>query len=191
MRISIFAITVLSQLFAFKSFGQSSDILTETNNQKILYENAQKSQQVKKNTPTLDMSSGKQNSKVLNLTDQEKQISEEFVHQGMGNRVIDENCNKDDEMRKICTGQSGKRKFLGLDSNMISMLSKAYALIGVSGDLGELSKNKTDGTGTEKASDYCKYIPTATETIAQFQQQSAQTLLDSIPANTGTAQKMP
>lgn len=209
-------------------FAQSTGITTETQNQQILYNNSVKSQAVKKNkVGKLEMTNTRgEESKIMDLTDQEKQLSENFIHQGKANRIVDEQCNSSDENKAICSGRTGKHKFMGMDPSMVQMVSKAYAMIGAMGDVGELSKGdgkgltgmfdkkaeKTVGAGeakppetkpettgdakpaangeeNKKASDYCKYIPTVTETIAQFQQMSAQQTMSELPQNQDTAQK--
>ncbi len=201
-------------------FAQVAGINTETQNQQILYNNAVKSDAVKKNkVGKLEMTNTRgEESKIMDLTDQEKQLSESFIHQGKANRIVEEQCNNSDENRAICSGRTGKHKFMGMDPAMVQMVSKAYAMIGAMGDVGELSKgdgkgvkgwfdkkadkpageastatadNKPTPSGEEnkKASDYCKYIPTVTETIAQFQQTTAQQTMNELPQNQDTAQK--
>lgn len=200
-----------------RAIAQTTGIQTESQNNQILLNNAVESQKVKTNkVGSLEMTNTRgEESKVLNLTDQEKQLSENFIHQGKANRIIEENCNKDNETMSICAGRSGKHKFMGMDPAMVGMLSKAYAMIGAMGDIGEVSKGtgnwfdrkdpssakpstesgeatKTGGekAGEEKkANDYCKYIPTVTETIAQFQQMAAQQTLNEIPTQSDTEQR--
>lgn len=178
----------------------SASIQNESQNNQILLNNAAESQKVKTTkVGTIEMNRrrGEEENKILNLTDQEKQLSENFVHQGQANRLIEENCNKDAESRAICAGRSGKHKFMGMDPSMVQMLSKAYAMVGAMGDIGDTYK----GTGAfstkaaekngqpEKAKDYCKYIPTVTEGIAQFQQQASQQTLNEIPVQADTEQR--
>ena len=162
-----------------------------------------------------------------NLTDQDKQLSENFVHQGKANRLIQEACAGD--KAAICNGQEGKHKFLGMDPGMIKALTQAYAMFGAMGgdSFLPLSKGKsdakTDGAAKtdaaktdkaaekagdktadkagekagdkagdkkdEKASDYCKYIPVATEGVATFTQKSTTSDLASQITNGETTQK--
>ncbi|MCK6594280.1 MAG: hypothetical protein L6Q33_03700 [Bacteriovoracaceae bacterium] len=218
-------IVVILSLLSPLIIAQSTGITTETQNQQIIYNNAVKSEAVKKNkVGKLEMTNTRgEESKIMDLTDQEKQLSENFIHQGKANRIVDEQCNSSDENKAICAGRSGKHKFMGMDPAMVQMVSKAYAMIGAMGDVGELSKgdgkglkgmfekkaetpavqnNNTpakqdtgeakpaaNGEENKKASDYCKYIPTATETIAQFQQMSAQQTMSELPQNQDTAQR--
>ncbi len=215
---SIFAETTTST-------SSTSAIQSESSTNQILLNNAAESQKIKTTkVGTLKMTNSRgEEAKVYDLTDQEKQLSENFVHQGKANRIIDESCNKDAETQAICAGRSGKHKFMGMDPAMVGMLSKAYAMIGMAGDVGELTKGNgnwfnrdsgaakgaetkptqsndasstdaktTDGADkkdSKKANDYCKYIPTATEAIAGFQQMAAQSELNSIPTQSDTEQR--
>ena len=130
--------------------------------------------------------------KSANLTDQEVQLKENYIHQGLANQIITEKCSGKDAA--ICNGEAASHKFLGVDSNMVKAVAQAYALFGaMAGDnLGSISKGKSalakeaaengetgdkaetpkDKTETskdkadKKANDYCKYIPTVTEGAA-------------------------
>lgn len=129
-----------------------------------------------------------------NLTDQEVQLKENYIHQGLANQIVTENCSG--KNAAVCNGEAAKHKFLGLDTNLVKAVAQAYALFGaLAGDsLGAISKgsaalekegeeaakkaseggkNATDGAektadskSETKANDYCKYIPTVTEGIA-------------------------
>lgn len=128
--------------------------------------------------------SDSQNVTGLNLTDQEKELSENYVHQGLANSIINEKCVGN--MEEACNGDAAKTKFLGVDSQMISLASRMYATFGaISGGLklekkassketstddktSESSSKKSDSK--EEATDYCKYIPAATEGVATIQQ---------------------
>lgn len=193
--IHFFAFVALVNVFA-----QTTTIQTESQNNQILLNNAVESQKVKTTkVGTLEMTNTRgEEGKILDLTDQEKELSENFIHQGKANRLIEESCNKDAESQAICSGRTGKHKFMGMDPAMVGMLSKAYAMIGGMTDLGEPTKADgpfstkplDDGKGNpKKAKDYCKYIPTATETIAQFQQMTAQQTLNEIPTQSDTEQR--
>ena len=86
-------------------------------------------------TPTNSISSG-------NLTDQEVQLKENFIHQGLANQIITDKCSG--ENASICSGEAAKHKFLGVDTTMVKAISQAYALFGVSagGSFGSISKGK-------------------------------------------------
>ena len=145
------------------------------------------------------------------LTDQDKQLSENYVDQGGANRIIQEKCKGD--MAQVCAGTQVDHKVMGMDSSMIKAAAQAYASFGAMGDILPLSKPdktadaKQDGSGQadsksdsktdsksdsktdsksdsksdskkDKATDYCKYIPTATEALAAFNQKTAITNLN-------------
>ena len=133
-----------------------------------------------------------------NLTDQQKQLSENFIHQGKANAIIDAGCAGD--MKTVCNGNEGKTKFLGVDSKYIKVASQMYAMFSaLAGEgMGKITaKPEAPASGTtpaaggttppaagadtanaasgtkdaaakkdEGVSDYCKYIPVATEGIA-------------------------
>ena len=134
-----------------------------------------------------------------NLTDQDKQLSENYVDQVAANKILKEKCSGD--MAQVCNGQEGNHKVMGMDPSFVKALTQAYATIGAVGDFLPLSaKAKTpeaptkkegetppakegeapkgdaakDGKDTKKEtkSDYCKYIPVATETIATITQKN-------------------
>ncbi len=161
-----------------------------------------------------------------NLTDHEKQLSENYIHQGKANALVEATCTGD--MKSVCAGQEGKHKFLGLDPNLVKAVSQAYAMFGaLAGDsLGAIKKgpnaddkksddkktdaksdSKTADTKTdtktdaktdeakagdkkeENASDYCKFIPTATEGIATAVQVAQTKSMGEEIGNGDTAQK--
>lgn len=145
-----------------------------------------------------------------NLTDQQKQLSENYIHQGKANEIVTKGCA--DDMKTVCNGNEGKHKFLGMDSNMIKAVSQAYAMFSaLAGDsLGKISAKtpeaKPDATPTagtdktaaapatdakkEEISDYCKFIPTVTEGLATaVQAAKSKELAGDDYANGDTAQK--
>ncbi len=76
---------------------------------------------------------------VDNLTDQEKDESENFVHNEKAQRIYEEECTADGDTEDACLGNKADPKFLGLSSSMVSALSKAYVMImGTAG--GDLAK---------------------------------------------------
>lgn len=123
-----------------------------------------------------------QNVEGLNLTDQEKELSENYVHQGLANSIIKEKCVGD--MEDACDGGEAKTKFMGVDSEMISLAARMYATFGaISGGfklekkaVKESSPKDTEKDSSKKsdeeneATDYCKYIPAATEGVSTIQQ---------------------
>lgn len=116
-----------------------------------------------------------------NLTDQQKQLSENYIHQGKANAIVTAGCGGD--MKTVCNGNEGNTKFLGVDSRMIKAAGQMYAMFSaLAGDsLGKITaKPEVNGaapaegakaTGDadkkdEAVNDYCKFIPVATEGIA-------------------------
>ncbi|WP_127716499.1 hypothetical protein [Halobacteriovorax sp. HLS] len=153
-----------------------------------------------------------------NLTDQDKDLSENFIHDGRVQRIYEEECTKDGETEEACLGEKADPKVLGMKSSMIGMLAKAYTMIiGMGGVGGELDSAVEEGAeeatkkgteeaakkGTEEAAketaedgakektqkDYCKYIPVATEAIAMFNTTSDQKSIGMLPQSVETAQK--
>ena len=190
------------------STGAETDL-----NSKLIQNSKTANDQIKPSTATSEMRTFTGSQKLSNgidpknLTDQDKQLSENYVHQGLANQIIKENCSGD--MQSVCGGQEGKHKFMGMDPSMVKALTQGYAMIMAMGDLGAISKSpaavaqeqtkldeaaKVSGNKAEKASekadDYCKYIPTMTEGIATFTQMAVSKDL-STPSPTGaeTAQK--
>lgn len=209
----LFAALVFA-FFSQVSHSQVSSTGAETDlNSKLIQNSKTANEQIKPNTATSEMRTFTGSQKLSNgidpknLTDQDKQLSENYVHQGLANQIIKEKCSGD--MQSVCGGQEGKHKFMGMDPSMVKALTQGYAMIMAMGDLGAISKSpaavaqeqakldeaaKASGNKAEKASekadDYCKYIPTMTEGIATFTQTSVSKDL-STPAPTGaeTAQK--
>jgi len=109
------------------------------------------------------------------LTDAQFTASKEYIHEGLNKRKYDEACTgKESE----CLGRDSKGTFLGLDTNMVRMVAKAYGM--VMGAVGMMDEKK----------DYCGLIPAATETMATFQQELTQKNVESfIPTNQETSQK--
>ena len=139
-----------------------------------------------------------------NLTDQDRQLSQNYEDLVGGNKVIQEKCVG--ELKEACAGGDVKHMTLGVDSALIKMVAQAYATFGVVGDFLPLSKTvKTDAPKPEAASaettktdapkaegkkekqdDYCKYIPAATEAIAAFSQKNT---VDGLNQGGETSQK--
>lgn len=89
------------------------------------------------------------------LTDQERYESQQFVHEGLLQRQIKENCDKLKDS-KACRG-GGKTEFMGVDSNMVQAVAKMYSLfggmIGATGDAMDFKgKSSTDKESTDDSS---------------------------------------
>ena len=184
----------------------------DTSNQGLMYNNAKLSREAadKKNAnePKQEMRTlGKPSNAAAtptNLTDQEKVLSENFIHEGKTQQIVTEKCAG--EMSAVCRGNEGKHKFMGMDPGMVKALSQAYAMIMTMGgdSLGGISKTdaavkkeqdaanlavkdsgKQAETVSKKADDYCKYIPTFTETIATVTQTAKAKELSVMSSGTG------
>jgi hypothetical protein len=147
---------------------------------------------------------------LTNLTDAEKVLSEDYIHQGLINRMMKEECSGDNAV--LCQGGDPSQRGF-----MIQALARAYGMIAGATDgklerrssgesaSGDVSDGGTDvadadgeaggeagGEGEQEDSevnDYCKYIAVGTEAFAMFQQQFAQTSLSELPTNADTAQR--
>ncbi len=85
-------------------------------------------------------------SEEYDLTDQQRWESQTYVHQGLINREMEEKCNELSDSG-ACKGR-GKTKFMGVDSEIIKMVSKVYSLFGgVMGMQGGGFKGKPKDTG--------------------------------------------
>ncbi len=189
-------------------FAQTS-IENETKLNTTLLNNASTSQQINPKAPTSFTNSGPNGgSNTPNLTDQEKQLSETFVDQAKANKIMKEKCVGD--MQAACAGQEPEHTTMGMNPMMIKMAAQAYASIGAlggenimplkkdpsadAGKSGEAAKGdaakgdaaKSGDKKEENATDYCKYIPAATETFASFAQKQN---VDQMTTKADTSQK--
>ena len=218
--LSLLASALLTSILLAQDVGQQ-----ENDRNKILYNNAAKSQEYLKQNKNYQepltvlggnaKSSSTDESK-LNLTDQEKQLKDNFYDVAGANKIIKEKCVG--EMEQACAGEEVKHKTMGMDPMMIKLAGQAYATMGaMAGDsilplkkgTGELMNGKPDSPASattpggstppgstttpsadasktdaakpkeENATDYCKFIPVATETFATFAQKAATTQLSS------------
>ena len=197
-------IAYLATLPHFVLAQSNSSTTSEQNLNQKLMDNATASQQILENanpgappTSIHILSNGGSSTTTTssaNLTDQQKQLSENYVDQAAANKILTEKC-AGDKMTQECNGSDVKHKVLGMDTALVKSLTQAYATFGSMGDFMSLSKpatkpkvdgaktdtQKTDGTKTadesggkkkEKANDNCKYIPSATEMIAAMSQKN-------------------
>jgi len=136
----------LNLLFVFvfifnQAFAQDANMDLERQNNQVLRDNAIKGDvnKQKEESPLtffkpsgqVKNANGQVDPSTLNLTDQERQLSQSFVHQGKANRIVEENCKGD--MEKACAGNAPDTKFMGMNSGMIQAVSKAYAMFGMMG----------------------------------------------------------
>jgi hypothetical protein len=138
-----------------------------------------------------------------NLTDAERIMSDEFVHEGKADRILKENCR--DDNRSACEGRQdpNAKGILGIDPGTMEMMAKAYSMIvGFAG--GDFTKTvKAEGDATKKGAeesktaeteeksqtDYCRYIPMGIEAMAMFKQMSAQNQIQEMPSSSGSRQR--
>jgi hypothetical protein len=217
-------IFILCLFWSVQLLAQNANITNETNLNNQLLQNSALSEQYQQQAggTTSRISGNTQvgtsttNNNGLNLTDQDKQLSENYVNQIGTNKILNEKCSGD--MKTICAGQAGQNKFLGIDSSMIEMVGKAYAMFGGMSD-GKLTMTGPDPAKgattpaapaadatktapaadgakadvpkkeTHQASDNCKYIPTISETLATFSQQQTANSLTGTPQTADTAQR--
>lgn len=71
----------------------------------------------------------------LNLTDAEKKLSEEYIHDGLALRKQKELCEQLDDPN-ACRGSEPDSKFMGMDAGMVQALSKAYTMVVGLGGMG-------------------------------------------------------
>lgn len=182
--------------------ANQTNIQNEANNNKVLYNNASATSGTAQKDTYLKVLNNKNGtaSQEQNLTDEQKQLSENFVHQGLANRVYQEKCSGE-ENSAICEGRDPKAS----KKILIQAISKAYAMFsGIAGDkvMGLTKPAKaptggTTGTGqqtppaqggqgtqgaqgaqggadsaqkTESQTDYCQYIPMGTEMVSTTMQ---------------------
>jgi hypothetical protein len=204
--------------------AQIATTTSETTTNQTLLDNAKVAREEadKKNTaPKSEITtlSGKTSVTPTNLTDQEVELSKNYIHQGKANQIIKDNCTTANGMQSVCNGEVGNHKFMGMDPAMVKAVSQAYAMFGaLAGDsLGSISKGSkalandkkeagqtpgdekvatTDSTkdttskADKKANDYCKFIPTLTEGVATAVQMAKSSQLNADEIGNGdTAQK--
>ncbi len=217
MKKLLLLLTFVSSLTSLNLWAQT--IESEQAMNALLRENARKAAEQKaklegnKPKSVINNLSGNSNAANLNLTDQDKQYSEEYINHSKANRIMEKNCSG--EMASVCSGGEGKHKFMGMDPNMMKAVASAYATIGgmaLNLNAGPGSVKKTDAVETkdpktpeapkdpkadtaaakdgkkEKAEDNCKYIPMATEMVATFTQQNLSKELQG-ETNSGSAQR--
>lgn len=212
---------VITAFLSLRLYAADSTVTTtnsvqnETNNNTVLYKNAEATSGTASNNGYLKVLGSESGgaAKEMNLTDEQKQLSENYVHQGLANRKILEACSGD-KNSAMCAGNDPEAS----KKAIMQGLSKAYAMFsGMMDDKflglkkkadptkstpdtnkkpdGETPKTsegdakKTDQPKEENQTDYCKYIPMATETVSMFMQQSNAQLLSTPSSGGETAQK--
>jgi hypothetical protein len=208
--------TYSNWLFAQTTSVINSNISSETALNQQLLDNAAQSRKIiedAKANGSATTGSGltTQKTSKANLTDQEKQLSENYVDQAAANKILKEKCVG--EMVQGCKGNEVDHTVMGMSPTFIKVATQMYATMNVMGDFLPINKgdsalkadaeaagpvkdstakatDKVDKTKKEKATDYCKYIPTLTEGVAAITQQANIKSLDSQLNNGGdTSQK--
>lgn len=127
------------------------------------------------------------------LTDEEQKLSQDFVHEGLAEKIRQEECKGIEE---YCKGEEQDEKFLGIPNEMVLMVGQAYTMIaGVGGtelkmsDKAIAAARQSDPMARDYKPDYCSKIPMASELLAKFKQTSDQENLKNLPAEGETVQK--
>ena len=127
------------------------------------------------------------------LTDEDHKLSQEFIHEGIAQKVLQEEC---EGMEEECKGQDDDGRFLGIPNQMIELIGQAYSMLsgGIMGQLKLSEKSlaaarEKDPMAKDSKPDYCSKIPMATNLLAQFKQTSEQKNLKDLPAEGETVQR--
>lgn len=111
------------------------------------------------------------------LTDQERVEADNYIHEGLSQRTMDEACAELDDP-SACSGNV-KTEFLGVDSDLVKAVVSAYSAVMGMLSLGggtSIETQKTDAAGkdiegeTDESKDYCAMIPLAGEIVATTMQ---------------------
>ena len=197
---------ISTQVLLAQSTTSTNVTTDETNLNKQLLENAAQSKKIlDAQTPQLNERAAQgfgatatTNASLTNLTDQQKQLKDNYVDQAQANRIFQEKCVG--EMAQACRGDVVDHKTLGMNPILIKVATQMYATMNAMGDFlpissGGKNKDTTSTVKDEKPTDYCKFIPVATELYAQFAQSAAVQDIEkktndlSTPNGGGTSQK--
>jgi hypothetical protein len=125
------------------------------------------------------------------LTDEQRLESQNFIHQGMSDRKMEELCNNesDPNLKKACEdGEVGAFGFIppAVGDGVV----KAYTMIigMLPGEVDVPAESQEANGGEDKMDDYCKYIAIGTEAIAMVMQTAAQSNLGDIEPDNPNAQ---
>ena len=131
----------------------------------------------------------------MDLTDEERYQSQNYVNEHLSHRMMKEECDKLDDPN-ACFG-NGKTEFMGIDSNMVEMVGKAFtAVVGSMGasapqqapaaEAAEGAEGAESGGGTQIP---CQYIAVGTEAAGTLMQQMGQQEISSQMNEGDTNQK--
>lgn len=108
----------------------------------------------------------------LNLTDQQRFESQNYINDALVNKAMTEGCQGSRDMQQACAGQDVNHKFMGIDTGMVKALATVYSMIsGMGGGLGSLKAQEggKSATSGKEPNDYCRFIAMATEMTGQMQ----------------------
>ena len=123
-----------------------------------------------------DIEDGKARS--LNITDKEYDLSKQYVHEGINERIKKEEC---EGIEAECAGKAADSEFLGMKASLVQSIAKAYTMImGSMQSPMNLRQSVSDKLRAENPNhpgtkqDYCRFIAMGTEAIAAAQQAMTQ-----------------
>ncbi len=131
----------------------------------------------------------------MNLSDQDRHTSQNYVHEQLSYRQMREECEKLDDPN-ACRGR-GKTEFLGIDSTIVEMVGKAFtAVVGSMGagqpqQAAPAAEGATEGAGQQGGGQQlpCQYIAIGTEAAGTMMQQLGQQEISSMMQEGDTNQK--
>ena len=114
----------------------------------------------------------------LNITDKEYDLSKQYIHEGINERIKAEGC---EGVEAECGGKAADSKFLGMKASMVQSIAKAYTMImgtmqapmDLRPAVSEKLRAKNPSHPGNKQ-EYCRFIAMGTEAIAMAQQSMAQ-----------------
>lgn len=154
-------------LISAQIWAQSNSSVTdETATNGVLLENAAKSQEYlnqktgykpSTNVFLKGSNSEAQTAAKTNLTDQEKQLVDNYVDQAGTNKILKEKCFG--EMKQACAGEEVDHKVMGMSPTMIKIATQAYATIGaLGGDFMPVSKGSGEWMNGKSAEAHAKVL---------------------------------
>ena len=81
------------------------------------------------------------------LTDEDQKLSQDFVHEGLAEKIRQEECKGIEEE---CKGEAGDERFLGIPNEMIILVGQAYTMIIGSGGGGLIMSDSAVAAAREK-----------------------------------------
>lgn len=129
----------MTQLLAETATSGPEGSSAEKDRNNLLIKNSATAQKIQEANPVktdLKVLSNKGSStsapSAANLTDQQKQLSENFIDQAGANKIIQEKCVG--EMEQACAGNEVDHKVMGMNPGMMKAAAQAYATFGAMSD---------------------------------------------------------